>query len=1256
MKQLCFSLCVIILTCGLWAGGERTIILPGPTAPSQILIDNGRLYVLDGPSIYIYSLKNFKLKKKFGGKGEGRSLFMDTGPGQLLVNSIGKVSLFSKTGEYKKGIKTLTGRRFLFLGGNFLGVDNALAGKSDFRTLNIYNPELIREKELLRVSSGDKRGLEDEELSFLDDSPLAFQVMDDKIFCSGGTGDFNISVFDMKGEKSFTIEHDYERIRFGRQHSGKVYEWIKKNAINNEQLEWFLKAIRLPAYFPAIRQIVADRHTGTLYAMTYLEKEGKTEFFLFDSGGAFIKRVFLPVCLNVSHRVIPFVDDLCPLTLADGKLYQLVKGKEKKEFVLHITPVPPGTTSKDLTARARFEWVKRGGLSGYDHGNSLTTDKNNNVYITGTFEKVTDFEGSLLPAAGKKARDVVIAKYDSAGNLKWFKGAGGGGFDEGRCISADSKDNLYVTGFFQGEARFDNITLKSNGDRDIFIAKYDGSGKVVWARQAGSSGIDKGFSVCCDPHDNVLVTGSFRETAAFGDRKLTARGFSDIFIAKYDPAGKLIWVKQAGGKGFDRGLAVTADRAGNVYATGYFKDEARFDQTRLTSNGGRDIFISKYSPDGEFRWAVKAGGTYWDYGYALTVDNKDRLYVTGFFYENAVFGEHKLEAVNQNDLFVASYDGSGKLLWVRQAGGSSYDRGKSIVADNKGHIYVAGHFKKDITFPGCSMTAHGEYDSFIAKYDDRGNFLWAGHAGGKYYDEACAIALGKDNAIYMTGEFYIFGVFDKIELAGYPTDIFVGKLVDPAARGTSESTSSHLGAAQPIKSFDRTFSKVRPPAGNHQVGSMMVITTEEFSTAVEPLVTWKNRKGIKTDLYLYPRDTGAKPEDIKAFVNKAASDPLRNLKYILIVGDAEDVPTGKGTFADADGKPSDTYYTVPNFAELNTYAANVDRVTRLMIGRFSVENLTQARTVVNKNLWYEMTPDARGEWYHKAAGFGGIDPFFTPDPRELVDEIGDSMTKHHCKEFKKIYDPDAKLLDIVSAVNHGIGWFIAYQHGWHGGWGGLFTTPNVEFLNNTKKTPVVLTDSCSLGNFAGRTCFAEAWQRLGTPEEPRGSILFLGSSAVIWHQTWTGLQEMIRSLEEDKTFIAGEIIRAGMRKMVPMFPHGPDYEGPVTLQMWHIFGDPSLFVYTDTPTKMAVAHDSTLRGGSKTFRVRVSDAKGPVKKALAALYMKGKLYGSAWSDETGTAVITLPHPITESGEMEVNVTGYNKLPYFGKIDVARRKK
>ncbi len=444
-----------------------------------------------------------------------------------------------------------------------------------------------------------------------------------------------------------------------------------------------------------------------------------------------------------------------------------------------------------------------------------------------------------------------------------------------------------------------------------------------------------------------------------------------------------------------------------------------------------------------------------------------------------------------------------------------------------------------------------------------------------------------------------------------------------------------------------------------EIGRMIVITTEKFRPAVEPLVTWKNRKGIATELYLYPQDTGSKPEDIKAFVQadykKETKQPL---KYVLIVGDAEDVPTGKGTFDDALDHPSDTYYTVlgPQFDDLKSYPANVDLVTEIMIGRFSVENIEQARTVVNKNLWYEMTPTEGAKWYHKAAGFADNDPYFTPEPRELMDEQVYLVTQHLFSSFKKMYDPDAKASQIVDTINSGVGLFLVNQHGWHRGWGNFFNIGDVARFHNTKKTPIVLACSCSVGDFAGKTCFAEAWQRLGTPNEPQGSVFFLASSATIWHLAWRAQEEMMEYLAAGKSFIAGEIVRAGIKKMIALFPHGPHYEGPVTVQIWHIFGDPSLFVYTDTPTKMTVSYAPSLPRNSKSFTVNVktADTRKPIKKALVALYKKGKLYGSAWTDTSGTAEVPLDGPVPPKGIMEVNVTAYNKVPYLGTIPLFKK--
>lgn len=426
-------------------------------------------------------------------------------------------------------------------------------------------------------------------------------------------------------------------------------------------------------------------------------------------------------------------------------------------------------------------------------------------------------------------------------------------------------------------------------------------------------------------------------------------------------------------------------------------------------------------------------------------------------------------------------------------------------------------------------------------------------------------------------------------------------------------------------------------------GNMIVITTGEFKSAVEPLVKWKNRKGIKTGLYLYPTDTGSTSGEIKSFI-RDIYDSETGLTYILIVGDAEDVPPAEGNVAAAVGVASDPVYTL---------LAGDDYYADAFIGRFSVTNPTEARTVVNKNLWYEKSPDPTGQWYHKAAGIACDDRYFTPHPREIVEEIRDMMLAYHYTEFTTIYAPGAAAADIFDAVNDGRGWINVYEHGWSRGWSQIgFETPQVAQLENSYKTPVVIACSCSVGKFNGETCFAENWQRLGTPDEPKGSIVFMGSSAAIWNFSWIGAKEMVNHLVNENYFTAGEITFNGVMKVIEMFPEGPRFEGPEIFQMWHLFGDPSLLVYSDTPTEMTVNCDSRLPANSTSFTVHVEDSKGAVERASVALYMNNKLYGSAYTDRFGSAEVTISDPLPQSGQMEVNVTAYNKVPYFGTVKIS----
>ena len=195
--------------------------------------------------------------------------------------------------------------------------------------------------------------------------------------------------------------------------------------------------------------------------------------------------------------------------------------------------------------------------------------------------------------------------------LAWAtQGGGAGSGAQGESIATTERGDSYVTGHFSGTATFgqdepNETTLTSAGGSDIFVAKYDPDGALLWAIQAGGTDSDQGLGIATTERGDSYVTGYFGGTATFGqdepnETTLTSAGNEDIFIAKYNRGGALLWAKRAGGTGnFDFGSGVSATERGDSYLTGFFTGTATFGQdepneTTLTSAGTLDIFVAKY--------------------------------------------------------------------------------------------------------------------------------------------------------------------------------------------------------------------------------------------------------------------------------------------------------------------------------------------------------------------------------------------------------------------------------------------------------------------------------------------------------------------------------------------------------------------------------------------------------------------------------------------------------------------------------------
>jgi hypothetical protein len=237
-------------------------------------------------------------------------------------------------------------------------------------------------------------------------------------------------------------------------------------------------------------------------------------------------------------------------------------------------------------------------------------------------------------------------KFNTGGDLQWVRVGGGNGKDEITAIHADGEGNLYFTGTFEKEMIFDKILLESNANKDIFLAKYNPDGTIQWLRKGGSaSGHAYSTAIEIDAVGNIYTTGYFSGIAFFNDKRLKTAGSDDIFLAKYNGKGDILWIKQAGGQGNERAKALTMDGSGNIYLAGEFDFSFSFASKNVEKSGDWDVFVLRYHDDGEMAGNSQISGPGFKKATSLAIDKAGNAYLLGYFIQQASFGNITLKAV-----------------------------------------------------------------------------------------------------------------------------------------------------------------------------------------------------------------------------------------------------------------------------------------------------------------------------------------------------------------------------------------------------------------------------------------------------------------------------------------------------------------------------------------------------------------------------------------------------------------------------------
>jgi hypothetical protein len=308
----------------------------------------------------------------------------------------------------------------------------------------------------------------------------------------------------------------------------------------------------------------------------------------------------------------------------------------------------------------------------------------------------------------------------------WYRQIEGPDDEESMAIAIDADRNLVVVGTSRGATDFGEGEVPAIGAADLFVAKYDTRGELLWSRRFGGA-LAYPTDVAVDGDDDVIVVGHYEGgSLQIGADTLGAPGDYDydLFVAKLDRTGDPLWARRLGGPGFDFAGKVGVGPDGRVVVAG----SADVSAILLASFEayGAPIFERVFG-------SVSTNASFASPVSAVRVDPSGDIYLTGGAFGGADLGGGDEDLFHGGGIYLAKYAGDdGGRLWSRVF--PSVNDGESRLAGGDGmtlidgDVILSGIFAGDVDFGGGSFhdATGATYGAFVARLSGKdGAHRWS---------------------------------------------------------------------------------------------------------------------------------------------------------------------------------------------------------------------------------------------------------------------------------------------------------------------------------------------------------------------------------------------------------------------------------------------------------------------------------------------------------------------------------------------------